>query len=776
MWSESSSNATTYFDSVHLNTVTTDHQQQFSRIVPYSSSISTIIGDLCTRSDDLTFCHKLMIMNNSSIEERNGRDNSKMEEVDPKIFVYTSEMKQTTNLALIHLRVDSTVRAIPERAFRYCRALTRVQFPETLRRIDDGAFYSCSNLKSVQFVSNDSREAFSSDPNSEDGWVVFPETIQVIGDSAFAWCGSLRKVVVCSGSTKLSHSAFRYCQGLLSIELPDGLQVIEEYLFYGCESLTAIRIPTSVINIREGAFGECQTLISLELPEKLRRIGKFAFADCSKLKYLRFASEDTLENGSLTVFPETLREIDDGAFQGCQSLWKVIVCSASTKLGCSVFSGCVGLVSIELPEGLEVIEEYLFCGCESLEAVRIPASVINIGEEAFEQCRSLTSLEFLNGVLDRTNGSKSMKPSPTWERIKTFFGCGFQRVDSIHIGDNTFGGCSSLSHVRIPPSVESIGIDAFSDCSSLISIELPEESSFDMNVSGCCSLVSVAGQMSLNGQFSNFARDSKLGRVVDDKADLERRWKHRFDNSPLNKLCYYHSYHSPEDALVQFRSLMEENPLAATRQLDEFGMTPLHVLSLSRTPNLDMMRALIKGGHPDHIVRCRDLFGSTPLDYLCLNRMPNSAEVIRRVLVQMRFSYSLASEGPWKSDSMREAVDEALAVDWSSRRSEMGVVYWKLANSERKDIVSLMELFLWKLKIDEFGLKKEQIANRQNCRTKCGASIVIPHVLSFLGTLDVEDQFVKRYRSKEQIADRQELRNPRVFLVPYYTVGGVILS
>eukprot|EP00980_Cylindrotheca_fusiformis_P020520 scaffold7572_cov118-Cylindrotheca_fusiformis.AAC.9 len=46
-----------------------------------------------------------------------------------------------------------------------------------------------------------------------------------------------------------------------------------------------------------------------------------------------------------------------------------------------------------------------------------------------------------------------------------------------------------------------------------------------------------------------------------------------------------------------------------------------------------------------------------------------------------------------------------------------------------------MELFLWKLKIDKFGFKKEQIADRQNCRIKCGASIVIPHVLSFRNKL-----------------------------------------
>eukprot|EP00980_Cylindrotheca_fusiformis_P023852 scaffold11065_cov115-Cylindrotheca_fusiformis.AAC.4 len=61
---------------------------------------------------------------------------------------------------------------------------------------------------------------------------------------------------------------------------------------------------------------------------------------------------------------------------------------------------------------------------------------------------------------------------------------------------------------------------------------------------------------------------------------------------------------------------MEEYPpLAATTQVDEFGMTPLHVLSLSQTPNLDMLLAVMDAGKPGHMVHVRDSFGSTPMDY-----------------------------------------------------------------------------------------------------------------------------------------------------------------
>eukprot|EP00980_Cylindrotheca_fusiformis_P023257 scaffold10301_cov149-Cylindrotheca_fusiformis.AAC.1 len=70
---------------------------------------------------------------------------------------------------------------------------------------------------------------------------------------------------------------------------------------------------------------------------------------------------------------------------------------------------------------------------------------------------------------------------------------------------------------------------------------------------------------------------------------------------------------------------------------------------------------------------------------------------------------------------MLQAIDTALAVDFSSRRREIVATYLKLAKYERKVIFSLMELRLWK--------------------NSGGASVVIPNVLLFLESLDVADYF-----------------------------------
>eukprot|EP00980_Cylindrotheca_fusiformis_P022008 scaffold8890_cov159-Cylindrotheca_fusiformis.AAC.1 len=236
-------------------------------------------------------------------------------------------------------------------------------------------------------------------------------------------------------------------------------------------------------------------------------------------------------------------------------------------------------------------------------------------------------------------------------------------------------------------------------CISLISIEHPEECSFDIDLSGCQSLVSLAGPMTTfyhDVRSEQSFQRSKFGILVDNEADLIRRLNHRFDNYPLNKLCYYQSYQFLDDAMARLRSLMDENPLAATTKVDEFGMIPLHILSLSQTPNLDMLLAVMDAGKPGHMVRVRDSLGCTPMDYLCLNRIPDS----------------------------NEAIDEALGGDWGVQGKQ---------DRRSRSKVKIDEATPKNVKIGEATSKKEQIlADRQRCRVMSGAAVVIPHVLHFL--------------------------------------------
>jgi hypothetical protein len=161
------------------------------------------------------------------------------------------------------------------------------------------------------------------------------------------------------------------------------------------------------------------------------------------------------------------------------------------------------------------------------------------------------------------------------------------------------------------------------------------------------------------------------------------------------------------------------------------------------------------------IIHTWDKFGSTPIDYLCVNQTPASALVIRSLLHTI-FAERVRWLGlvRWKSD-MVASIDEALAVEFSSRRSAIGMLYFKLATCERLESVSLLELALWQVKIDsckaayETDHQRDEASScpksprldkahldgvdRQSCLINNGADVVISNVLPFLDKVCRED-------------------------------------
>eukprot|EP00980_Cylindrotheca_fusiformis_P009626 scaffold2127_cov85-Cylindrotheca_fusiformis.AAC.6 len=469
-----------------------------------------------------------------------------------------------------------------------------------------------------------------------------------------------------------------------------------------------IDIPSNVREIDNCAFYECHLLEGPGLCEGLERIGNCAFFACKSLTEVEI--------------PSTVTVIGDGAFYKCKRLGRLGLNEGLERKGKSAFFQCESLTGANVPSTVKVIDDGAFNQCSRLESLGLNEGLERIGESAFFECEALKKMDVPSTV--KVIDDCAFNLCISLERL--VLNEGLQRI-----GEQAFLDCFSLSHIRIPRSVDCIATDAFLKCRRLISHELPDESSLRIDLSGCLSLVNLAGPISTNRE--EFFQSSKLGSLVDDEDDLIRKLNDRFVLSPLNKLCYYQSYQSSEDAMARLRSLMEEyQPLAATKEVDEFGMTPLHVLSLSQTTNLDMLLAVMDAGKAGHMVGVRDSFGSTSMDYLCMNRMPNSTEVIRS-LFQTRYDQLLGGLEPFWKSAMLQAIEEILAGDWSLRKSKIGRVIRKY---ERKEILSLMELFLFKMKIGEDTSQQIRDTNRQRCRIMSGAAVVMPYVLRFLDKID----------------------------------------
>jgi hypothetical protein len=637
-------------------------------------------------------------------------------------------------------KLPSTMKEIGDYAFVGCESLVEVEFSEGLAVIGNHAFYNCKNLKFINELPSTLKEirnrAFWRCA-SLDSSIAFPEGLQVIGESAFRECGELKRMKIASAHVKIEEWAFSECYGLVSVELPEGLQVIGTYWFYRCTSLTTVNVPSSVKEIQERAFHGCASLASLDLPEGLHSIGTRSFSGCESLATLHI--------------PSTVNKMGRGVFWYCTRLRSITLPDALETIADDMFFLCISLTHIEIPPKVTKIGVGAFQDCRGLQRLRIPSSVVEIGARAFACCKQLTSVHLLGDFLHT-------------------------------IEEGTFYECSSLTHARIPSSVIRIERGAFAYCTRLISLELPEglemidgdseyhsdnpDGPFDPEETSsiyCCkSLVNlvIPSEQDFEQPYDVdlFMNVLKLRHAASNFTDLVSKLQNRFDDLPVHRLCYYQSYYVLTETMENLRRSMDADPAAGTN-VDAFGMTPFHILALSQTPNLSLFQTLMKTYKVD-IIHTRDRFGSNPLDYLCMNQTPASVLVIRSLLPPI-FAERVRWLGlvRWKSD-MVASIDEALATEFSSRRSAIGKLCFKLTTYERLESVSLLELALWQVKIDsckaayETDHERDEATSpknsrldqahfvdvdRQSCRINNGADVVISNVLPFLDKVCKED-------------------------------------
>ena len=166
--------------------------------------------------------------------------------------------------------------------------------------------------------------------NGEDVDVIVPENVVRIGERAFE---------------NLS---------IRGVKLPENLREIDGGAFQNCHRLTEIQLSDGVESIGEDAFVNCNALVSIDLPAKLKS-GPLSFAGCSSLESIRF--------------PEGVSSV---CCSDCTSLQSAVLPESVTEIQTGAFAGCKSLQSIHLPEGLKRIYKGAFSGCVSLHGVYIP--------------------------------------------------------------------------------------------------------------------------------------------------------------------------------------------------------------------------------------------------------------------------------------------------------------------------------------------------------------------------------------------------------------------
>lgn len=188
---------------------------------------------------------------------------------------------------------------------------------------------------------------------------------------------------------------------------------------------------------------------TVNIPNNITKIESHAFEGCQSLKKI--------------IIPDSVTEIGSGAFRNCSNLQSINIPDNVTKIGKESFWNCTNLKSINLPDNITIIEDYAFLNCTNLQSINLPDNVTEIGCGTFEVCTSLQSITIPDSV--------------TQIRRETFKDCtNLQSInlpDSITIiEDYAFFNCTNLQSINLPNNITEIGFLAFSNCSMLQSINI----------------------------------------------------------------------------------------------------------------------------------------------------------------------------------------------------------------------------------------------------------------------------------------------------------------
>ncbi len=222
-----------------------------------------------------------------------------------------------------------------------------------------------------------------------------------------------------------------------------------------------------VKRILDGAFRDNGWLQKISIPQTVDEIGDDAFYGCNDLESI------DIPNVSL------LTKIGDRAFYGCNSLQTAILPNGVKSIGKEVFCGCDDLAVLRLPEYLAEIPEGAFMGCANLEPFLFPETVTKIGAWAFYGCLELTRVQLpaqLESIGEGGFAESGIERITLPENIvsiepKTFFNC--SRLLSVTadevtiIKESAFEDCTNLSSSPLTAKVERIEKRAYKNCTHL---------------------------------------------------------------------------------------------------------------------------------------------------------------------------------------------------------------------------------------------------------------------------------------------------------------------
>ena len=224
--------------------------------------------------------------------------------------------------------------------------------------------------------------------------------------------------------------------GSMTTATKTGVTNVGQFAFFGQDNLYGVYLGETVKRIEDRAFESTEMLAAINMPSALEYLGKRAFYGCDKLTFFRAGS-----CGKLT-------EIGERAFYGNSLLTSVQFPANLKVIGKMAFAWCriLGDENFGLPSGLTTIGDGAFMfdtHMGRVNEINFPKNVTYIGNYAFLCCFGIGKGE--NDGLSFTTGGTS----------------------PLSIGSFAFSGCRQLKNLKLDNRVTQIHTGAFAACERL---------------------------------------------------------------------------------------------------------------------------------------------------------------------------------------------------------------------------------------------------------------------------------------------------------------------
>ena len=397
------------------------------------------------------------------------------------------------NRFLLNIDIPTSVTEIGSGAFEGCVNLHTVNIKNTISTINGSAFKNCTSLKHINI----------------------DNVLDSVGISAFENCKSLTDIVFSESVTFIGNSCFKNCINLNNVVLPKNITELPEYCFYDCESLEFIDIPEGVTILNKYAFNKVDG-INANIPNTLNKIiiNDISYSAYNEIEYWYFNDlyiknidsyfniswaysgnsakaigigkcKNLYVNDELLTkytFPDTVSEIKDCLFIGCQCIEEITFPNNSFIINSGAFSNCKNLSilnnfdkctyaysgvfchcnlnTIDLSNLTEIHEGFI-AGNKNITTITIPDTITTIPYYAFYKCTNLQNIVLHNNITKIEN--YAFKECINLQEISL-------PKNITDIQDYTFYNCKSLKEIYIPEGVTKIGEWAFYGCKNLKTI------------------------------------------------------------------------------------------------------------------------------------------------------------------------------------------------------------------------------------------------------------------------------------------------------------------